>query len=819
MFRQSFNRGWTAGPAETSFASAVGGEDDSKVTLPHDSVRNLARSATDSEGAHTGYFPGGYFQYSKIFDVPEAFRDKSVFIEFEGVYRDAVVYINEEFVAQRPNGYSRFHIKCDPYLRYGQPNSIRVETRAHLDSRWYSGAGIHRDTHLIVGDPVHIAVDGVRVTTPQVDDELAVVVVAVTVVNEERSTRTMRVSTTVAGSDGITVAEGTTPLTLLPGTSASARLRLHVPRPALWDVDSPNLYVARTTLSDCDSDEAVNEAVDEEHTTFGIRDLQLDPARGLRINGRTVKLRGACIHHDTGLLGAAAISRAEQRRIEILKAAGFNAVRSAHNPLSVAALDACDRLGMLVLDEAFDVWTKPKRPFDYSLAFPEWWERDVESMVTKDFNHPSVIMYSIGNEIFEVGSPVGSTWGRRLAEKVRELDDTRFVTNAVNGLVAVPDELPSLVVGSTEGPTDINSLITALGEKINEFSASQLVSERTEESHAVLDVSGINYGDARYVPDALAFPNRLVLGTETFPGHIDELWRLVTENSHVLGDFTWTGWDYLGESGVGRTDYLDDGPKEDMLGGIHDVFPALTAGCADIDITGHRRPMSYYRETVFGLREQPYIAVHRPQFHGRAMFQTPWSWADAVSSWSWDVEAGSPVTIDVYSSADEVELLLDGVPLERIQVGGHKACIARFESAYRPGELTAVAYRAGVETGRCVLRSAGADLRLTVAADRPEIRADDKDLAYVAVELRDGEGNPAGHRDRQVHVDVTGPGVLAGLGTGRTHTEERFDADSCTTFDGRAMAVVRPTGPGDIHVRVRAEGCPETTAVVHAVEA
>lgn len=809
MHRTSFNQGWTVAPGVTGFDNLMGGVPGIEVMLPHDAIRDVDRSESAVDSAHTGYFPGGYFRYSKTFDVPEDYEGRSVTLEFDGVYRDAVVYVNGDFAAQRPYGYSRFAVSLDAFLRYGEPNTIDVECRAHLDSRWYTGAGIYRDTHLLVGEPVHVGLDGVRVTTADVDSELAVLLVDVTIDNELRATRSVRVETSIKDGDGASVAHGTAPLTILPGSSATAHLRIHVPEPSLWDVESPHLYEAVTHVS---LDGAI---LDEDRTTFGIRSLQLDSERGLRINGRTVNLRGACIHHDNGLLGSAAIARAEERRVEILKEAGFNAIRSAHNPLSSAALDACDRIGMLVVDETFDMWTKPKSAFDYSLAFPEWWERDVEALVAKDYNHPSVVMYSIGNEVFEAGSPMGSIWGRRLAEKVRDLDPTRFVTNAVNGLIAVVDELPAMMgaASETEGATDLNSMFSELGEMMNDLGTAELVTNRTEESLSVLDVAGFNYSDARYVPDRAEFPNRVILGTETFPGHIDQLWELVEGNSHVVGDFTWTGWDYLGEAGIGRTDYPDD---EYVPTGIHAPYPAILAGCGDIDITGHRRPVSFYRETVFGLRDQPYMAVHRPQFHGRERFETPWSWADAVSSWSWDVPAGSPITVDVYSDADEIELTLDGSTVGRVDVGAEKAYLARFETSYEPGELTAIAYRSGAEVGRSTLRSAGPSLRLDVNADRTDIRADTSDVAYVEIVLRDTDGNLANHTDRSVSVDVSGPGFLAGIGSARPTTEERFDASMCTTYDGRAMAIVRASGEGEIRVSVSAEGCAPTTEVIRS---
>jgi len=805
--RRSFNDGWLAGHKAGPFDNSAGALPPARaVTLPYDIVRDLPRSADSAQGSHNGYFPGGHFEYAKTFDVPDEYRDKVVTIEFEGVYRDAMVFINGEFAGQRPNGYAGFTVAADPYLTYGQPNSITVEARSHRDTRWYTGAGIYRDVHLIVADPVHVTLDGVRVTTADIDADRAVVAVATTVQNETRHTRTVRVDTRVLDPHGAVVASGSAPVTLLPGAVAVSRVRLAVTSPALWSPDAPARYEVDTAVVDG------AEVLDRETSRFGIRRLQLDPVHGLRINGRPVNLRGACIHHDNGPLGAATIARAEHRRVEILKAAGFNAIRSAHNPVSRALLDACDRVGMLVMDELTDVWTEAKAPFDYTLSFPQWWERDVEAMVAKDFNHPSVIMYSIGNEIFETGTPIGSTWGRALAEKLRSLDDTRFVTNGINGTLAVMDRTAS--TGEVGEHVDVNTMIANMGAMFGRISASDQVTEATEESAAVLDVVGFNYGDSRYEPDAIRFPNRVIVGSETFAGHVGELWRLVRANPHVIGDFTWTGWDYLGEAGIGRVDYTDD--EDYVATGVEAGYPWLIAWCGDIDITGHRRPISYYREIVYGLRDTPYIAVHRPQFHGRPTAQTPWSWTDSVSSWSWDVPVGAPATVDVYSNAEEVELVLNGRSIDRVRVGTETAFLARFETTYEPGELVAVSYLAGREQARAVLRTADDAVRLVATCDRDAIDADDTDLAYVTVALRDDDGTLATHRDRPVTVQVSGPGVLAGLGSARPRTQEPFGGSRCTTFDGRALAIVRPTGPGEITVHVDADGCEPVTSTILA---
>jgi hypothetical protein len=467
------------------------------------------------------------------------------------------------------------------------------------------------------------------------------------------------------------------------------------------------------------------------------------------------------------------------------------------------------------MDEYSDIWTKAKAPFDYALAFPEWWERDVEAMVVKDINHPSVIMYSIGNEIPEIGTPIGSTWGRRLAEKVRSLDDTRFVTNALNPLAAVADRIGEVIASVTDGDADLNTVIASMGEMMNRVGASEVVTTATEESASVLDVVGWNYADARHAMDRDLFPDRIVVGAETFPGHVDELWRLVREHSHVIGDFTWTGWDYLGETGIGRVDYPEEGYERSGSSGA--PYPWLTAWVGDIDITSHRRPVSYYREIVFGLRSEPYIAVHRPQFHGRPTHQSPWAWSDSVSSWSWDVPAGSPVTVDVYTDADEVELLLDGRSLGTAQVGAEKSFLARFEVAYEPGELVAVARLKGSERSRTALRTATGALRVRAAADRDVVRADHSDLVYVELTVGDDAGTVPCGQDRLLSVEVTGAGELRALGSANPQTETPFGASQCSTFDGRALAIVRPTGQGEISVRVSAEGCEPVTAVMRAV--
>ncbi|WP_315070553.1 glycoside hydrolase family 2 TIM barrel-domain containing protein [uncultured Microbacterium sp.] len=814
MTRSPFNSDWSYRPKTSIFADVHGQSSAGvPVRLPHDAIISLERRADAPSGAAGAFFPSGAFEYRTTLNVPPEWRSKHVALEFEGVYRDAMIYVNGAFVAQRPNGYASFVVSLDGFLDYGAANTIRVDARAHDDSRWYTGAGIYREVHLWVSDRVHIPEQsGIRITTPDVDAQRAVVSVATLVRNTGTLTRTATVTTEILDPEGTIVGVETSPITTLPQSEGVVRQRIYVTDPQRWSVEEPVLYTARTSLDD------VGEEPEERRTTFGIRTLQLDPDYGLRINGEPVKLRGACIHHDNGILGAATFSDAEERRVILLKAAGFNAIRNSHNPMSVAMLDACDRYGMLVMDETFDMWAESKSPFDYSLAFPEWWERDVEAMVATDFNHPSVIMYSIGNEIPETGNAIASQWGRKLAEKVRGLDDTRFVTNGINGFVSAMSEISAMIEEATaesaataegaEADGGVNALMGSTEDFMDWVATSPLVTAATAESFAVLDVVGLNYGDARYEMERHEHPNRIVVGTETFPSRIDRNWALVRENPHVLGDFTWSGWDYLGEVGVGRVKY--EGESEAFDG----EFPWLTSWSADLDITGHRRPMSYYRETVFGLRTEPYIGVRRPSNHGRAFTLGQWSWTDAVSSWSWNVADGSPMILEVYSDADEVELQLNERVVARRTVGGRRAFVADFELAFEPGTLTAIALRAGEEVGRAILRTASNDAVLDVRLDKSGIDLRDGALIFAEIELRDTDGNLINDADRPITVAVTGAGALAAFGSGRPRTAERFDQTTHRTYDGRVLAAIRPESTGTIEIAVSTDGTPDV--VVHA---
>jgi beta-galactosidase len=423
VIRIPFNDDW--------YLTADDGAAHGPITLPHDAMFYEKRAPDCRNSWNTGYYPGGVYRYTKTFHAPAEWRDRHVVVEFEGVYQDCEVFLNGHLAGARPNGYALFRVEADSFLAYGTGNTLEVVARndGPPNSRWYSGSGIHRPVTLLVGNAVHIVPDGVRIHTVELDGAHATIAVTTTITNSGPSERTLTLTHTVRDPHGHQILDHSDTLALPADSTRTLRHDFAVPDARPWSPDNPDLYTCRARLIER---EHVLDGCEER---FGIRTLQLDARNGLRLNGIPIKLRGGCIHHDHGVIGAHGLPAAEDRRIRILKAAGYNAVRSAHNPASRALLEACDRHGMLVMDELTDVWYRPKLAGDYSRHFEQWWQRDLESMIAKDYNHPCVILYSIGNEIAETATPRGVELSQRIADAARELDSTRYVTNCVNGLL------------------------------------------------------------------------------------------------------------------------------------------------------------------------------------------------------------------------------------------------------------------------------------------------------------------------------------------------------------------------------------------------
>ena len=829
MRRQNFNNGWELDGGGNSLMARLSGQgaENVKVQIPHDAMIHETPCESAKSGGQTGFYPGGEYTYVKNFEAPADWAGKEVTLEFGGVYQVARVYINGDFVTSNFHGYGGFDAKIDKYLVFGQTNEVRVVVNNPApNSRWYSGSGIYRGVNLIVGGPVHIAKDGIRITTKEASEEISVVEVETKICNLTRGLHHLTLKTRFceAGTDTV-AAEDSVVLSIYSEETETMRQNIDIAGAKLWDCEDPNLYDVYVELYEG------GEKIDDEVIRTGIRILALDGKRGLRLNGKQVKQRGTCIHHDNGIIGAATFAAAEDKRAREIRAAGFNAIRSAHHPMSMEMLNACDKYGILVMDELSDMWNEQKNRNDFSLYFDRCWEEEVEKMVTKDYNHPCVILYSSGNEILDLGRKTGGRLNRRICNKFHALDSTRYTTTACNGLIGasvsgvmpmiIGDILqqrgidPSALMGGGNAAESADTGVGAANMMMglmndDAFCAHPLMTQALEEAAQASDVAGFNYLTGRHVLEGTLHPNKPVLGTETYPADIVRLWRIVEENDHVLGDYTWTGYDYLGEAGCGIFYY--DGTVN-----FSSHFPDRIAYCGDINILGYRRPISYLREIVFGERRDPYIGVIRVNRYGLEHSQTAWMFKDNVSSWTWPGYEGRKTEVDIYSPDEEVELFLNGKSLGRRPCGRDNGFTATYEVTYEPGELTAVGYQDGKETGKYTLKTAGSEVILNAAADRNVIGAGCGDLAFVTLRLTDAAGIENLFAEKTVTVTIDGPGVLQGFGSAQPQPVRSYDDPTWETYDGEVMAAVRSADEaGTITVRFHAEGCEDAVVVIES---
>ena len=813
MLRTKINDNWQLAKGGTSMMSSLqGGLEYENVNLPHDAMVHEERTPDTANGTQTGYWPGGLYTYTKKVYAPEEWRDKTAILEFEGVYMTAMVYVNGNLAVTNLHGYSNFYVVLDKYLEYGQENEIKVvaDNASEKNSRWYSGSGIYRNVNLLVGARIHVPADGVKITTPSVAKDASTVEVATTIKNLTRGKEKITVEVLITNS-GVIYGKDVVGVTMYGEAEETVRQSICIEKARLWSPNDPFLYECTVNVY------AGKEKLDEVHEPLGIRKLELDAEHGLRINGEQVKLRGTCIHHDNGIIGATTLEKAEERRCRQMKEAGFNSIRSAHHPMSKAMLDACDKYGVLVMDELTDMWTNHKNANDFALHFLDCMETEIKRMVAKDYNHPSVILYSTGNEIPDMGTARGAQLNRQMCNLLHDLDPSRFTTNAINGLLALGPKMGIVIQelmeaqkkqaeasgeGGEEGASALNGMMALMtGESGDAVACHPLMSESIAESSEAMDIIGLNYLTGRHVLEKELHPNKTVLGTETFPADIVRLWSIVKNYDHVLGDYTWTGYDYLGEAGCGVFYY--DGTQNFMW-----VYPDRTAYIGDINLIGYRRPISYLREIVFGLRKAPYIAVERVDKYGMPHSITAWMHKDNVASWTWPGYEGKPANVDVYSEADEVELFLNGTSLGRKAAGEANGFTASYEITYEPGELLAVSYRDGEETGRDVLYTAKDEVQMQVDCEGEVLKADGEDLAFVTVKLTDDQGVENLFAEKEITVTVEGAGTLQGFGNADPRAIGSYDDPTWKTFDGYVMAVVRAgREAGTIKVRFDAEGC------------
>lgn len=807
MKKISFHQDWTF-----SGTDRIRGRVLKKVQLPHDASIEMVRNPSEASGGANGYFQQGNYIYEKCLDSSDFSEDARVILEFEGVYHNASVYINQTLAGKCADGYTGFYVDATAYLRRGPENWIRVVVRNDAySSRWYTGGGIYRNVNLLTSGRFHLPPDSVRLTTKDAQPDLAAVQAEITVENRALGVQTgwLHIELCEAGR---AAADNCVPVTVMEHERRTYRIPLYVREPRLWDDEHPELYHYRAWL------EADGQCLDEETGTFGIRTMQLDPRYGLRINGRTVKLRGGCIHHDNGILGAAEFPHAARTRVRALKAAGYNAIRSSHCPLSKAMLEACDQYGMYVIDELADAWTVGKTDFDCSTYLSEQYAQMISAMVCKDYNHPCVILYSIGNEIPELSNPLSARFGKELADCFHRLDPHRYVTNGISVLICMNEQKrrplnpdADTQNGDAVEPSEINKLMQFLGDNAEAILQTRASAQAVEEAASHLDVVGYNYCARRYLEDQREYPNRILVGTETYPPDLDRNWSLVQQYPNVIGDFGWTAWDYLGEAGIGQLEY-----DSNQAYCFYPGFGVKAAYCGDFNLIGERRPISYWRQTVWEHSARPYLAVQPPQHYGETKLITKWVMSDAVRSWNFEGQEGKPVVVEVYADADEVELLNNGVSCGRKAVGGEKDCRVLFDTVYQPGSLSAIAYRSGVPIGRDVLQTAG-KAQIDAFSDREWIPADGSDIGYVEISLRDQHENLQTGRQERVRIRIEGPGLVQGFGSADPKSNENYFDREAMTYEGCLRAAVRGTGePGLIRVLLTAEDGISKVVVIRA---
>lgn len=800
------------------------------VTLPHDAMLLEPRTADSAGGTNTGWFEGRDYVYEKSFPVPDGWKMFETVFEFEGVYQHAEVYINGRLAGKRPYGYIGFYVSADEYLDYGAENTLRVVARNadQPNSRWYSGAGIYRSVWLHQLPKEHVEVDGIRITTrdykvPTIDVEVRTnhagcVKVELYDGNEVMATAKAEAgkperagkseSQEEAGKRGVDRPEtigtkGNVTQTAEAKTAYRAVFEFVLPKARLWDADTPNLYACRVTF-----DEDVREE------TFGIRMIACDSQRGFCVNGRRVILKGACIHHDNGLLGAAAYPYAEERKVRLLKEAGFNAIRSAHNPCSKAFLEACDKLGMYVVDEYVDMWYIHKTQYDYASYFENWWKKDLLSLIERDYNHPSVVMYSIGNEVSETAQKKGIALCEEMTGFIHKYD-ARPVTCGINiffnflsslGFGVYSDDKAKKEAERAEkekgkatkkavGSEFFNNMAGILGADFMKFGATLRGSDiKTREAFSKLDVAGYNYGINRYAKDLKKYPERVILGSETFGFDAARFWDMAKMHPAVIGDFVWAGMDYLGETGIGAMEYADY--ATDFGHGVG----WISAGSGMLDLTGKTTSQMAYIQVAYEMspiRIGVIPADHAFEKHS----PSAWRMSNAHESWAWNGCEGKKTKVEVYARGAKVELLINGRSRGCKRLS--KDCRASFTVTWEPGEVSAVVYgENGRELGRSTLSSAGEETRLALRPEKSSIAVDE--LCYVRLRYEDAKGiwKPLARGD--IKVEVKG-GTLLALGNACPYNARGYLGNVTDTYYGEAMAIIKPGSDEEITVHAESK--------------
>ncbi len=714
------------------------------IDLPHDwSIEDLPGTnspfnADAISQVSGGFTTGGTGWYRKKFFVPAGDSNKVFHIKFDGVYMNSDVWLNGNYLGNHPYGYTEFYYNITSQIKFDQENIIAVEVKNEgVNSRWYSGSGIYRHVWLQTMNTLYVVQNETFVTTKILSSTNSNINITAGLFNQSKQASNNSVQVKIIDDKGNEVSKHTSAYKITGYNYQSVKDSVQIKNPKLWSIENPVLYTAIIEVYQN------NNLIDKHETKFGIRSIAVDAIKGFQLNTQSIKLKGACFHNDNGPIGSREYDRAEIRKVELLKASGFNAIRCSHNPPSTAFLNACDSLGMFVMDEAFDCWHYGKNPYDYHLYFKDWWQSDVCSMVTRDRNHPSVIMWSIGNEIPERESPEGDTTAVILAHYIRSLDSTRPITSAFNS-----------------------------------------VDENADTYFAALDVAGYNYNLNKYVSDHQRKPNRVMVCTESYPLKAFDYWMGVEDNAWVIGDFVWTGWDYIGEASIGWRGYNQD----------KTFYPWNLAYCGDIDICGWKRPQSYYRDVLWKENQlSVFVKPPQPSFSINVKKEdwSIWNWDDVVADWSWKGYEDSMLEVNVYSSCNEVELLLNGKSLGRKQTNRSTKFIAVYNVPYKAGELKAIGYSTGKKVSELILKTADEPAQIKLSADRDTINADNEDLCYVTVELLDDKGIRNPKAENLIYFTIEGEGTIVGVGNSNPVSLESYQLPQRKAWQGRCMVVIK----------------------------
>lgn len=801
------NNGWT-------FQDITNNALEKTVDLPHD-----ATIGTEREKEGLTYFLNVGFKgikcvYTKKLFIPKDVKGKALYIEFEGIYRDFIISINGKEMLNESFGYIPYEIRIDNVVNYGKENEIKVEinTPEQYHNRWYAASGIYQDVYLHVAEKSHIALHGVKVTTLS------------------HSPAKISVDTKIEGKGDVKVE-------ILDGknivaTASGQVVEIMIPDAKLWDAEHPNLYTARVTLFDNDR------AIDSTEQIFGIRTLKWNSEEGFLVNGVRTLLKGGCIHNDNGVIGMIANRVTEERRVKNLKASGFNALRSAHHPMSPALLEMCDKYGMYVMDESFDVWYRWKQMNGLHLRFMEFYEDVTERMAKKDYNHPCVVMYSIGNEINEIGSLKGIRVGTKMIEKIRSIDKTRPIVlspsmkmarHYIEGIpYATVDEDEYMAQSEENVKKDQEHYIWLYTKAISNIPGTKddpYPKKTREEDEACtaplydqLDIAGYNYYSANFEMLHEIHPERVLVGTETRGHLIYENWNFIKEHPYAIGDFIWTLQDHIGEANVCGRNYANDEDDNNTASRFKGRnYPWLLNDGGVVDLIGHTLPSIHKFRMCWGEEHGLFLASQPPIHDGFEANYGCYKWTDTIDNWSYDGFDGKPTYVDVYSDAAEVEVFINGRSLGRKKPEQY---FAKFKCDYESGELLGVGYdENGKEIYRNSLISANNSTKITLTSDKTELKADSQDFVFINIDITDGNGTIKAQPEYKLTIDVKGPVELQGFGSAAPVTEENFCDNIHTTYNGRALAVLRSkTFVGEATVTVHADGLEDSTITFNIVK-